>query len=146
MYKYDIVHSPKKFKQPEDPIHVHLNSVQRPIYNYNPQNSNTKTSSEAVSLSWRTTKRHLPNKHQPVSRTRWPPTQPYRNMWLLMRRTAATLRLKPLIGSRHPGPERTRHFYTSVASLTGASTGLYGFDHLKSPKGFQRFVDDAIER
>ncbi|KAE8022416.1 hypothetical protein FH972_008218 [Carpinus fangiana] len=67
-------------------------------------------------------------------------------MWPLMRRTAATLRLKPLIGSRHPGPLRTRHFYTSVASLTGASTGLYGFDHLKSPNGFQRFVDDAIER
>uniref|UniRef100_A0A2P2M062 Putative mitochondrial intermediate peptidase isoform X3 n=1 Tax=Rhizophora mucronata TaxID=61149 RepID=A0A2P2M062_RHIMU len=26
------------------------------------------------------------------------------------------------------------------------TTGLYGFDHLKSPKGFQRFVDEAIER
>lgn len=25
-------------------------------------------------------------------------------------------------------------------------TGLYGFDHLKTPKGFQRMVDDAIER
>ncbi|XP_062153688.1 mitochondrial intermediate peptidase, mitochondrial isoform X2 [Alnus glutinosa] len=67
-------------------------------------------------------------------------------MWPLMRRTAPTLRLKTLFGSHHPGPLRIRHLYTSVASLTGASTGLYGFDHLKSAKGFQRFVDDAIER
>uniref|UniRef100_A0A7N0U0A8 Peptidase M3A/M3B catalytic domain-containing protein n=1 Tax=Kalanchoe fedtschenkoi TaxID=63787 RepID=A0A7N0U0A8_KALFE len=27
-----------------------------------------------------------------------------------------------------------------------AATGLYGFDHLKTAKGFQRFVDDAIDR
>ncbi|XP_022941716.1 mitochondrial intermediate peptidase, mitochondrial isoform X1 [Cucurbita moschata] len=28
----------------------------------------------------------------------------------------------------------------------GAATGLYGFEQLKSPKGFRRFVDEAIER
>ncbi|KAF3433125.1 hypothetical protein FNV43_RR24227 [Rhamnella rubrinervis] len=31
-------------------------------------------------------------------------------------------------------------------SSIGAATGLYGFDHLKAPKGFQRFVDEAIQR
>ncbi|KAF2611419.1 hypothetical protein F2Q70_00008120 [Brassica cretica] len=29
---------------------------------------------------------------------------------------------------------------------SGEATGLYGFDHLKTAKGFQRFVADAIER
>ncbi|KAG4118310.1 hypothetical protein ERO13_D11G010266v2 [Gossypium hirsutum] len=40
-----------------------------------------------------------------------------------------------------------RHFRTrAVDRQNTSSTGLYGFDHLKSPKGFQRFVDEAIER
>ncbi|KAK3040093.1 hypothetical protein RJ639_027819 [Escallonia herrerae] len=37
-------------------------------------------------------------------------------------------------------------FHTSVAPRPVNDTGLYGFAHLKTPKGFQRFVDDAIER
>lgn len=37
------------------------------------------------------------------------------------------------------------HISTSTASSI-KQTGLYGFHHLKTPKGFQRFVDDAIER
>ncbi|KAF5457713.1 hypothetical protein F2P56_021795 [Juglans regia] len=68
-------------------------------------------------------------------------------MWSLICRAARTLRPKHLLGSRSSDPSCTRHYRTSVvAPQTGASTGLYGFDHLKSPKGFQRFVDDAIER
>lgn len=68
-------------------------------------------------------------------------------MWNLIRRAAPNLQFKPFLGSRSPDPHRTRHYFTSVfAPIIGASTGLYGFDHLKSPKGFQRFVDDAIER
>ncbi|KAB1208180.1 putative mitochondrial intermediate peptidase, mitochondrial [Morella rubra] len=65
----------------------------------------------------------------------------------LIRRTAQTLRLYRFLGSRNANPLRSQLYYTSVvASQTGASSGLYGFDHLKCPKGFQRFVDDAIER
>ncbi|KAL3341935.1 hypothetical protein AABB24_026116 [Solanum stoloniferum] len=37
------------------------------------------------------------------------------------------------------------HISTSTAPSI-KETGLYGFHHLKTPKGFQRFVDDAIER
>lgn len=37
---------------------------------------------------------------------------------------------------------RNRYLWTSSSN----STGLYGFHQLKSPQGFQRFVDDAIER
>lgn len=36
----------------------------------------------------------------------------------------------------------TRHLWTAGSN----ATGLYGFHQLKSPQGFQRFVDDAIER
>ncbi|KAK7854884.1 mitochondrial intermediate peptidase, partial [Quercus suber] len=69
-------------------------------------------------------------------------------MWYLIRRIAPNLRRKPFIGSSNSDPTRTRHYYTSVVAprQSGASTGLYGFDHLKSPNGFQRFVDEAIER
>ncbi|XP_047332042.1 mitochondrial intermediate peptidase, mitochondrial [Impatiens glandulifera] len=42
-------------------------------------------------------------------------------------------------------PERFKLFHTSTFPLT-EETGLYGFQHLKTPKGFQRFVDEAIER
>lgn len=46
------------------------------------------------------------------------------------------------------GSDRTNSvasFHTSIAPVI-KETGLYGFHHLKTPKGFQRFVDDAIER
>lgn len=39
-----------------------------------------------------------------------------------------------------------RGFLTVAASGNGRETGLYGFDQLKTAKGFQRFVDDAIDR
>ncbi|KAL3834596.1 hypothetical protein ACJIZ3_009332 [Penstemon smallii] len=38
-----------------------------------------------------------------------------------------------------------RFLHSSTAPLI-KETGLYGFEHLKTPKGFQRMVDDAIER
>ncbi|KAL2227187.1 probable mitochondrial intermediate peptidase, mitochondrial isoform X1 [Sesamum indicum] len=38
-----------------------------------------------------------------------------------------------------------RLLHSATASLV-KETGLYGFDHLKTAKGFQRMVDDAIER
>ncbi|PIA35745.1 hypothetical protein AQUCO_03500240v1 [Aquilegia coerulea] len=38
------------------------------------------------------------------------------------------------------------NFFTSIARNNGEETGLYGFELLKSPKGFQRFVDEAIKR
>ncbi|CAN4085235.1 unnamed protein product [Withania somnifera] len=37
------------------------------------------------------------------------------------------------------------HISTSTAPSI-KQTGLYGYRHLKTPKGFQQFVDDAIER
>ncbi|KAL0299402.1 UNVERIFIED_CONTAM: Mitochondrial intermediate peptidase, mitochondrial [Sesamum radiatum] len=39
-----------------------------------------------------------------------------------------------------------RRLLHSVTAPLFKETGLYGFDHLKSAKGFQRMVDDAIER
>ncbi|GAB2265363.1 Mitochondrial intermediate peptidase [Dionaea muscipula] len=39
-----------------------------------------------------------------------------------------------------------RFLRTSAAADDANLTGLYGFHQLKSAKGFQRFVDDAIER
>ncbi|KAI3458275.1 hypothetical protein Pfo_014938 [Paulownia fortunei] len=39
-----------------------------------------------------------------------------------------------------------RRFLHSATAPVVKETGLYGFDHLKTPKGFQRMVDDAIER
>ncbi|KAH6755680.1 Zincin-like metalloproteases family protein [Perilla frutescens var. hirtella] len=39
-----------------------------------------------------------------------------------------------------------RRFQHSVTAPVVKETGLYGFDHLKTAKGFQRMVDDAIER
>ncbi|KAK9914088.1 hypothetical protein M0R45_037884 [Rubus argutus] len=60
-------------------------------------------------------------------------------MLSFLRRSAPKLRLKlaTILCNSDPLTTRRRHSTT---------TGLYGFDHLKSPKGFQRFVDDAIER
>ncbi|XVF09683.1 hypothetical protein REPUB_Repub07fG0116000 [Reevesia pubescens] len=64
-------------------------------------------------------------------------------MWNLIRWRQPNIHLKrilkPFINQRH---FRTR----AVDRQNASPTGLYGFDHLKSPKGFQRFVDDAIER
>ncbi|WRX17353.1 Peptidase M3A/M3B catalytic domain - like 3 [Theobroma cacao] len=64
-------------------------------------------------------------------------------MWNLIGRLDLNIHLqclsKPFINHRH--------FRTlAVDRQNGSPTGLYGFDHLKSPKGFQRFVDEAIER
>lgn len=36
--------------------------------------------------------------------------------------------------------------FFATATHRMEDTGLYGFNHLKTPKGFQRFVDEAIER
>lgn len=64
-------------------------------------------------------------------------------MWNFIRRRKPNSHikylLKPFVNHRH---FRTR----AVDRQNSSPTGLYGFDHLKSPKGFQRFVDDAIER
>ncbi|XP_024961820.1 mitochondrial intermediate peptidase, mitochondrial isoform X1 [Cynara cardunculus var. scolymus] len=38
-----------------------------------------------------------------------------------------------------------RHFF-APAAIRMEDTGLYGCNHLKTPKGFQRIVDEAIER
>ncbi|PRQ59865.1 putative mitochondrial intermediate peptidase [Rosa chinensis] len=59
---------------------------------------------------------------------------------LLLRSSASKLRLRPAYISCNSDPLPTLRNYSSTA------TGLYGFRHLNSPKGFQRFVDDAIER
>ncbi|KAL6131881.1 hypothetical protein ACLB2K_070254 [Fragaria x ananassa] len=61
-------------------------------------------------------------------------------MLSLLRSSASKLRLRPAPISCKSDPHQTRRHLSSTA------TGLYGFQHLKSPKGFQRFVDDAIER
>ncbi|GAV64865.1 Peptidase_M3 domain-containing protein [Cephalotus follicularis] len=64
-------------------------------------------------------------------------------MWNIISRTASNFKIK-LCNSDHT---HTRHFHSRVvAHKNGATTGLYGFDQLKTPKGFQRFVDEAIER
>ncbi|GAA0149472.1 metalloprotease [Lithospermum erythrorhizon] len=55
-------------------------------------------------------------------------------MFVFIRKTSASLR------------SSFRLFYTATASMSSESSGLYGFHHLKTPQGFQRFVDDAIER
>ncbi|OMO85833.1 Peptidase M3A/M3B [Corchorus capsularis] len=64
-------------------------------------------------------------------------------MWNVIGRRSSKSHLKrlfkPFINHRH---FRTR----AVDRKDESPTGLYGFDYLKSPKGFRRFVDDAIER
>ncbi|XP_044468095.1 mitochondrial intermediate peptidase, mitochondrial isoform X2 [Mangifera indica] len=60
-------------------------------------------------------------------------------MSTLLRRTAPTFRLKSCWAFYS-----TR--YLNTRAVSGTPTGLYGFDQLKTPKGFQRFVDEAIER
>ncbi|KAL1531507.1 Mitochondrial intermediate peptidase [Salvia divinorum] len=39
-----------------------------------------------------------------------------------------------------------RRFQHAATAPLMKETGLYGFDHLKTAKGFQRMVDDAVER
>lgn len=56
-------------------------------------------------------------------------------MTVIIRRTVSILRLNL----------KTHLYHTSPYPRTDES-GLYGIHHLKTPKGFQRFVDDAIER
>ncbi|KAJ4956022.1 hypothetical protein NE237_012805 [Protea cynaroides] len=55
----------------------------------------------------------------------------------------------PIVGSKRllfrTLTTRRDHFYAAVAAESG-ETGLYGFEILKTAKGFQRFVDEAIER
>ncbi|KAK8587191.1 hypothetical protein V6N13_086193 [Hibiscus sabdariffa] len=64
-------------------------------------------------------------------------------MWNFIRKRGPNIHMKRLL---QPFLSR-RHFRTRAVDRQNSSpTGLYGFDHLKSPKGFQRFVDDAIER
>ncbi|KAK9095424.1 hypothetical protein Scep_026893 [Stephania cephalantha] len=65
-------------------------------------------------------------------------------MQTLIRRKASILRSwRPL--SREFTTSRKDYFFTSVAPEVRES-GLYGFELLKSPRGFRRFVDEAIER
>ncbi|KAL5744367.1 hypothetical protein ACOSQ2_027483 [Xanthoceras sorbifolium] len=64
-------------------------------------------------------------------------------MSTLIRRTAPFLRLKSCYSDLYS----TRLLHSrSKGQRNGTPTGLYGFEHLKTAKGFQRFVDDAIER
>jgi hypothetical protein len=39
-----------------------------------------------------------------------------------------------------------RHNLTLLRRRNFSTTGLYGISHLKSAKGFQSFVDEAIQR
>ncbi|CAA0836711.1 Probable mitochondrial intermediate peptidase-mitochondrial [Striga hermonthica] len=54
--------------------------------------------------------------------------------------------LRALIRNPAAHYSHARRFLYSAAAPSGKETGLYGFDHLRTPKGFQRMVDDAIER
>ncbi|PON89458.1 Peptidase M3A/M3B [Trema orientale] len=60
-------------------------------------------------------------------------------MSFLLRRYARKLYPNPILNR----PRYSGRLHTSAAATT---TGLYGFPRLKNPKGFHRFVDDAIER
>lgn len=54
--------------------------------------------------------------------------------------------LRALIRTRAAYFRYGRRFLHSATAPLVKETGLYGFDHLKTAKGFQRMVDDAIER
>ncbi|GFP88278.1 probable mitochondrial intermediate peptidase mitochondrial [Phtheirospermum japonicum] len=54
--------------------------------------------------------------------------------------------LRALIRTPAEYSSYARRFIHSAAAPLVRETGLYGFDQLKTPKGFQRMVDDAIER
>ncbi|KAJ0043999.1 hypothetical protein Pint_17258 [Pistacia integerrima] len=61
-------------------------------------------------------------------------------MSTLIRRSAPIFRLNSCCS----GFYWTRYLHNRA--VNGTPTGLYGFDQLKTPKGFRRFVDEAIER
>ncbi|KAF4372136.1 hypothetical protein F8388_000352 [Cannabis sativa] len=64
-------------------------------------------------------------------------------MLILLRRNGPKLLHNPVLNS----PFFTRlHTSAAASPLPPTTTGLYGFDHLKTPKGFHRFLDDAIQR
>ncbi|CAO2839022.1 unnamed protein product [Amaranthus hypochondriacus] len=56
-----------------------------------------------------------------------------------------TSHCRKIFRSKHYFPN-IHFFRTSAATADVKETGLYNFPHLKTPNGFQRFVDDAIER
>ncbi|KAF8008679.1 hypothetical protein BT93_K2367 [Corymbia citriodora subsp. variegata] len=66
-------------------------------------------------------------------------------MSAVVRRTLSDLFATPMLRNHSSVLVRIRT-YSRETSHNGTPTGLYGFQHLKSPKGFQRFVDEAIER
>lgn len=66
-------------------------------------------------------------------------------MSAVVRRTLSDLIATPILRS-HSSVLVSIRTYSRETSHSGAPTGLYGIQHLKNPKGFQRFVDEAIER
>ncbi|KGN57283.1 mitochondrial intermediate peptidase, mitochondrial isoform X3 [Cucumis sativus] len=65
----------------------------------------------------------------------------------LIRKTPGKLTSGLVLKSSYWNCFRSRSIHAPAsAPQKGAATGLYGFDHLKSPQGFRRFVDEAIER
>ncbi|TYK23687.1 putative mitochondrial intermediate peptidase [Cucumis melo var. makuwa] len=65
----------------------------------------------------------------------------------LVRKTTGKLTSGLVLKSSYWNCSRFRSIHAPAsAPQKGAATGLYGFDHLKSPQGFRRFVDEAIER
>lgn len=56
------------------------------------------------------------------------------------------LQLQALIRTHSRQFLNIRRFIHSSPAPAIRETGLYGFDHLKTAKGFQRMADDAIER
>ncbi|CAL9008527.1 unnamed protein product, partial [Prunus brigantina] len=85
--------------------------------------------------------RRTHTEHKKTSATYLTTAPPEKQCLSLLRRSCPKLRFKPGYIFGYPGPITTRRQYAF-----STSTGLYGFDHLKTPKGFRRFVDDAIER
>ncbi|KAF5204151.1 Mitochondrial intermediate peptidase, partial [Thalictrum thalictroides] len=67
-------------------------------------------------------------------------------MQTLIRRNASILFISKHLLYRNSSTFTKNNFFSSIARNNGEETGLYGFELLKSPKGFQRFVDEAIER
>ncbi|XP_038896956.1 mitochondrial intermediate peptidase, mitochondrial isoform X1 [Benincasa hispida] len=68
-------------------------------------------------------------------------------MSTLIRKTTGKLTPSAVLKSCYWNCLRSRSIHSAAsAPQKGAATGLYGFEHLKSPQGFRRFVDEAIER
>lgn len=75
------------------------------------------------------------------------PSHRRRRMSSLIRKTTRKLSSEAVLKSCYWNCLRFRSIHAPAsAPQKGAATGLYGFDHLNSPKGFRRFVDEAIER